>query len=264
MIERTENVKGKSGWSAPETGPDRIGQRLSGQNALFDGQFHDTVSERPVGRGRFDGFFMGERWSSGQTLQDLECGAGQDAKHQVAHDLGGSSNPDEQRAKVVLELGVNPLGGGALLEPASLCGCQGDFLTAPRVGINDGDMAELTGEGVDLLGIVGGVHQIVEAGHALGGHLRQGDRDLGVMKGGGSEDGADGDVPIDAGQVQFVADPGFLMPLAVAFASDIAGGRQIGEIPGQCAQGLQFQTPGFFRSWGRVALRAAALGFGLG
>lgn len=200
-----------------------------------------------------------------QQMKELDGGQRQEAEHQVAHHLGGAAHANKSSSVVVLQIGVDAFGGAALGEPTLFGGIElTGVLTAAGIGIDEGYMPKIAREPVNFRGVIGGVEQVVEAlRNARAGHLEQRDCHLGVMSRGRGEDGADGDVPIDTGQVQFVADPRFLMSLAVSLAADIADIRQSGEILGQGAQRLHFQSPGFFWSGGRVAPGTSAPGLGL-
>ncbi len=94
------------------------------------------------------------------------------------------------------------------------------------------------------MGVAGAVHQVIERGDATGGHLRQRDGDLAVMHAGTGEHGTDGDVAVNGVEVRLVADPTFLMAFAVAFATHVAAGGQVGEIVSQGSRGLEFQSLG--------------------
>ena len=94
-------------------------------------------------------------------------------------------------------------------------------------------------------GFLAAVHQVVERGHPLRGHLRQRNGRLAVMHAGAGQHRADGKIPVHGVQAQLGADPAFLMPLAVAFAPHVAGRGQIRQVLRQRAR----------RVWAR-ALRA--------
>ena len=191
MIERMKKLGGKCDWLAPETGAVALGYRFSGQNDPLEANFENTPSLRQTRRVNFGRFFSENGSLPRQALKDLERGAGQNAEHQVAHDLGRTSDADEECAEVVFELGVDPFRSRALFETSRGRRVHGDFFTAAWIEVNDGNMSELSAKGVNFFGVVSGVHEVVEAGNPLPAHLSQGDGHLRVVEGSGGEDGAD-------------------------------------------------------------------------
>ena len=102
-------------------------------------------------------------------------------------------------------------------------------LTVPAiVAVDDRRMAERLAVVMDGGGVVGRIHQVVEIGDAGAGH--QGNGDLTVVDGSRSKHAGDRDLAAGDIQMQFVADPGFLVALAVFLGADIARGGQIGRI----------------------------------
>ncbi len=73
-----------------------------------------------------------------------------------------------------------------------------EVLVPARIDIDDRNMAKPFAHLVDLPGIIGRVHEIVEIGHTPGGHHRQRDRDLAVMDGCRGEDGPQRHTPQSA------------------------------------------------------------------
>ena len=96
--------------------------------------------------------------------------------------------------------------------------------------VNEGRMAQAHGHLANLLGVVGGVGQVVEADDAFGRHLGQGDGSLAVMQTGGAEDETDGDVAVDHVQMGLVTAPAFDLVMAVFLAAPVANLGQIGQI----------------------------------
>ena len=88
------------------------------------------------------------------------------------------------------------------------------------------------------------VHQAVKRGGALGGRSRQRNGHLRIRHAGAGQHGADREITVHGVQMPFVADPAFLMPLAVAFASHVTTDGQVRQIFGQCARWLEFQAFG--------------------
>ena len=255
MIKQTKNFQRKCEWPIPETGAASLGNRVSGQNDQLGGDWGGTPSARHFRRKSDGGFFRGNGPLPRQPLKDLQRGTGQNSEHQVAHDFGRATNTDEKRTKVVFELGVDPLNRTALFETLRGSRVHGDFLAATRIGIDDGDMSELSAKGMDFFGIVSGVHEVVAIVNQFLSLLSQGDRPLGVtclcqhgrqVEGGGSQDGADGNVPVGNVQMEFVANPRFGEALGVALATVVAERRQIGEIFGQGSLRLNLQPAELF------------------
>lgn len=222
------------------------GEQVSGQNEWYLPELKQTAAMRHIGRGVETEFSVRNEGSARQTLEKLEGGAGQDAEHEVAHDFGRATDADKEGAKVVFELGVDALDGTALLEAARGGRIHGDFFGSSRIEINDGDMSKLAGEGMDFFGVVSGVHEVVTNVDKFSGLLSQGDGHLGVMKRGGSQDGADGDVPVSHVQMEFVTDPGFGEALGVALAAVVAARGQVGQVLDQGTLRLKLQPSELF------------------
>lgn len=192
------------------------------------------------------GFFKSKKILPRQTVEELNGGASQDAKHQMAHDFSSATDADKERAEIVFKLGVDALDGTALLETLRARRVHWDFFCSSRIEVNDGNMSELSGKGVDFFGVVSGVHEVVEIGDARLSQLCQGDRRLGVVEGGGSQDSTDGQIPIDDIKMEFVAVPRFGEALCVALATVVAKRGQIGQILGQGSLRLKLQSSELF------------------
>lgn len=82
---------------------------------------------------------------------------------------------------------------------------------------------------VNLLGVVGAVHEVVEVGDTAGGHDRQRNGGLAVVNVGAGQQAADRDVAVGDIDMQPVAAPELLVALGVLAVADGAGARQVGE-----------------------------------
>src|SRR5208283_2586085 len=102
-----------------------------------------------------------------------------------------------------------------------------DLMLGAKVAVDDRRVAERTAVVMNGDGVVGGVHEIVEIGNPRAGHGHQGNGDLTVVNGGRSQHAGDGDLAASDVDMQLVADPGFLVALAVFLGADIAGGGQL-------------------------------------
>src|ERR1039458_9714140 len=91
-----------------------------------------------------------------------------------------------------------------------------------RIDIDDRNMADITAVLLDRRIVVGAVHQIIQVGDPPGGHGGEWNGELAVMHGCGREHATDGDTAVRAVDMQFVADPGFLVSLGIALDTDIA------------------------------------------
>ena len=133
--------------------------------------------------------------------------------------LSGPRRRIMRPAKLILEIGVDAFGGGALLVADMLGGAQADGfaglgLGLPRrlakgragMALDDRDMAQGAAVGLDLRRVVGVVHQIVERREAGRRHGRQGDRHLAVVQAGRGQNGRDRDVAVGDIEVELVAD----------------------------------------------------------
>src|SRR5271165_6020767 len=100
-----------------------------------------------------------------------------------------------------------------------------DLMLGAKVAVDDRRVAERTAVVMNGGGVVGGVHEIVEIGNPRAGHGHQGNGDLTVVNGVRSQHAGDGDLAASDVDMQLVADPGFLVALAVFLGADIAGGH---------------------------------------
>ena len=176
--------------------------------------------------------------SGAEQPDDAVGGECNDAKHQVAERLEVAANAEMSATEFIFDASIGAFCGGPLVvcqvpgigdfdQPAP-CALGGDFRlergVATSVTVDHRNPAG--GEAIidDGLGVVGGIHEVVEPHEALFAGPGERDGDLAVMGGSGGEDRSDGDDAVGGIEMQLVADPGFLEPLAVAFETDIALG----------------------------------------
>src|SRR5450759_5336041 len=100
----------------------------------------------------------------------------------MGHDFGMAANADEEAAKIVFEVGIDPLDGGAFAETDFGSRIEGDRIGAAGMRLDQGDMAQIAGERKDFSHIVSRVGQVVEIANPPGGDLSQGNGSLRVVK----------------------------------------------------------------------------------
>ena len=190
--------------------------------------------------------------------------------------------------ELVLETGIAPLDPGTdpvantlRHDQATRTPCPGLALQVllerrvpARVDIDRRDMAKAFAHPVDLAGVIGRVHEIVEVGHARGTHRRKTDRHLAVMDRCRGHDGAHRHAAIGRVEMQLVANPADEEAFGVLLGPMIAGARRSSSIcpsfmPSNCRSGRpatdSFATSSPLR--GRLRLRFgvfADFGFGAG
>src|SRR5271165_5117799 len=188
-----------------------------------------------------------------EYLIDREC---HHAEHEVAFDLDRAAHAHGPCAEFILQSGVDAFGQGAKIKndvvrighmdefhALDFFGPFGlGFVLGAKVAIDDRRMAERLAVVMDGGGVVGRIHEIVEIGDAGAGHGHQGNGDLTVVDGSRGQDAGDRDLAAGDIQMQFVADPGFLVALAVLLGADIARGGQIGEHLIEVLRGLPFEA----------------------
>ncbi len=175
--------------------------------------------------------------------QDLDGRDRHDAEHQVAHHLRVTPHPHGLSAVIVLEIGVDPFRArppvvaDVLRQPMADHGqtlslsrqISLETGSGPRVHGDDRDMAEGPAVVPDLGGIIGAVHEVVEARDPARRQGRQRDRHLAVVHRGGGQNAGDRDVAVGGVDVQLVAGPTGLEPLGVALDAGVAAARQVGQ-----------------------------------
>lgn len=140
-----------------------------------------------------------------------------------------TADVDAAHAEVVLQAGVHPFHGAALLEALRLMRCEVDLGAAARVVIDQRHMAQAFAVGTNHRAAVRGIHQVIAVGDALRTDGRQRYRDLRIVHAGGGQHGRDRDHAVGDFQVQLIAQPARREALAIALAADIAALRQIGQ-----------------------------------
>src|SRR5512140_1955849 len=80
--------------------------------------------------------------------------------------------------------------------------------------------------GLNVLTVVAGIHQFVTRRHPLRRHGGQRDRDLRVVRGGGSDHATERNLAVAHVPVQLVPLPPILAPIRAHLASPVTGGRQ--------------------------------------
>ena len=180
--------------------------------------------------------------SVAEQSEDAVGGEDGDTEHQMAERLEMAADPQVAATELILDAGIGTFGRASLVigqvpgirdfdQPAP-CALGGDF--GLKRGIAAGVAVDhrnpAGGEAIidDRLRVVRGFHEVVEPHDALFAGPGERDGDLAVMGGSGGEDRGDGDDAVGGIEMQLVADPGFLEPLAVAFDPDITLGWQPG------------------------------------
>lgn len=216
------------------------------RNGRFSSEFDNTATASHVRRKVATGFATRKGCLSRQTVEELDCGTGEDSKHEMAHYFGCTANTNKHGAEVIFDLGVDSFHRRALLESSSRGRFEGDFFSTPWVWVDDRNMAELSGKSSDFLCVVGGIHQIVtDSQETLITHLSQWDGNLGIVDGGRSKNGTDGDIAVDDVQVEFVTDPRFFKTLGIFLGAAVTVNGQVEEVFCQGTLQLQLQTFGW-------------------
>ena len=222
------------------------GSQVFRRNGRFSPEFDNTATTSRVRREVATGFATREGTLSRQTLEKLDCGTGEDAKHEMTHHFGSAANTDKHGTEVIFDLGVDSFHRSALLESSSSGRFEGDFFSTTWVWVDDRNMAELSGKSSDFLCVVGGVHQVItDSRETLITHLSQWDGNLGVVDGGRSKNGTDGDIAVDDVQMEFITDPRFFEALGIFLGAAVTDSGQVEEVFCQGTIQLQLQTFGW-------------------
>ena len=118
--------------------------------------------------------------------------------------------PHRAPAKLILQARVDTLDGGSLAvtqifscgkrqqAAASLLGLQFGLLlgAAMRMTVDDRHAPQRAQVQMNRLGVVGRIHQVIEIGHAAGGHLGQRNRRLAIMQRGRSQNATNRNLPV--------------------------------------------------------------------
>ena len=120
--------------------------------------------------------------------QELDHGQRQHTKHQLGHDLLRSSHPDLAAQEFIIQPAESPflhrsgfvsiLLGGIPFRLEFHARRQLRFWFRPRMEVDDRLVVPLLTCRPNRLGVVSGIHQIVEIGDATGSHMRQRNRHL--------------------------------------------------------------------------------------
>jgi len=76
--------------------------------------------------------------------------------------------------------------------------------------------------GLDVVGVVGGIHQVVEILNALRRDGHQRDGGLRIVHAGAGEQRGDGDLAVGDIEMEFIAGPIILVAAAIGFCADVA------------------------------------------
>ena len=178
--------------------------------------------------------------------------------------LRRAAHPDVPSAVLFVQMAVDALDGRAFVVAPGFRRGELDLLAPARVVVDERHVPQPRRHLADLLGVVGGVGQIIEVDDPSGGHLRQRDGGLAVVQAGGSEYEADRDIAVDHVQMGLVAAPAFCLALAVLLAAPVAGRGQVGQVFLQAAVELQLQPCRIRRRRRGLALPAPAAFAALG
>lgn len=91
-----------------------------------------------------------------------------------------SAHADETTTELMFEPRIRPFHRRAFFESFGFMRGELD-LTPARIQVDERDVPVLSTSGPNDRGVIGGIHEIIEVGHALVGYLRQGQRHLAVV-----------------------------------------------------------------------------------
>jgi hypothetical protein len=152
---------------------------------------------------------------SANQLEQLVGKQGNDAKHEMEPDFLGAPHHDVVTPKLFLQAAIKPLRHRAFLVSGRLMGRQRDNLSPPAILIDNGDVPQAAAHGVDRLGVVGRIHQLIQIIYPGAGQLHQWDGRLAVVQGGRGQRHADGQATVTDVGVTFKASPGLLIALGI-------------------------------------------------
>ena len=118
---------------------------------------------------------------SDEHLEHLLGGDDHQAEGQMGGHLDRTAYAHVPSAVFVVQMGVDPFDRRALVVTPHLRRREPDLFAPARIVVNEGHMGQAHGHLSNLLGVVGGVGQVVEADDAFGRHLGQGDGRLAVV-----------------------------------------------------------------------------------
>ena len=164
---------------------------------------------------------LGRALSLAQSHQ-LIGGQSQNTEHQVPHHLGVALDPQVVAAELILQARITALRGSALVVADGFGRGERDLLAAARVVVDQRNVAQASAVVAQLGAAIGGVHQIVEVGHALRADQRQGNGGKAVVHRCGRKQRGDGHATVGRVEVQFIAVPTDLVPLGIALRAAVA------------------------------------------
>ncbi len=145
-----------------------------------------------------------------QQAEQLSGSDDGDTEHQMGTDLGVTAHPDVSTTVAVLQARIDALGPASDLEPLGPMRRKRNLFPASRVVVNQRHVSQRPRRGAQHRTAIGRIGQIVEIG----------------------QDRLDRNVAIDCVDVQFVAMPIVLKPLAISFSSCVAGRGQFAQSSG--------------------------------
>ncbi len=151
----------------------------------------------------------------------------QHTEHQMAHHLGGALHAHLIAAELVLEPRVAALGDGALVVAHGVRRIERLLESATWIVIDQRYVVQAPAVLVQIEAAVGGVHHIVEIGHALGADQRQGDRGAAVVHRGRGQQRRYRHPTVGGVEMQLVAVPADLVALRIGLRAAITGGRNL-------------------------------------
>ena len=159
----------------------------------------------------------------GSDAKELIGRQGQNGKHEMGSDLSVSSHADHRRAKLVIEEGKDPFCSGAVPVTSFPVRVHRNLrLSAPGIGVHNGNAALPAHEILDRLRVVGGIGQGVEKRRPLSRSLQEIRGGLAVMNRGPRQHAGQRDLSIGREDMEIEPFPGFHLPLAVLFVSPVA------------------------------------------
>ena len=188
-------------------------------NALFIGVRKSRFCKSTLQRKVFAGF-QALRYQFHQLIRRQR----QHAEHQVRHHFGRTSHPHVPPSKLVLQSPVDPLHHGSLLVSLLLGPTQFPFhlahrnvlglalRSARRFQIHDGHVSQAAARLLDMVRLIGRIHQFIAVGDALCTHGGQRNGYLRIMHRGRRQHGTDGDLTIGHIPMEFVPAPVMIVP----------------------------------------------------
>ncbi len=92
----------------------------------------------------------------------------------MSHHFGVAFDRDGLTAEFILQPGVAPLGGGPLVVADRFSRREFDLLSAARIVIDQGDVAQALAVLAQVGAAIGRIHEVVKVGDATGADQREG------------------------------------------------------------------------------------------